>query len=135
MGLTIRCRAGQDEVVDSPLSISTGPADPPLLDRTIGADLLATVARHGEREALVDCASGRRWTYDQLRAVVDDIALGLRRLGVTKGDRVGIWAPNCPEWVFLQYATARLGAILVTINPAYRTHELRYVLRQSGIRT
>ncbi|WIN00558.1 AMP-binding protein [Actinoplanes oblitus] len=121
--------------MDSPLSISTGPAEPPLLDRTIGTDLLATVARHGDRDALVDCASGRTWSYAQLRAVVDAVALGLRRLGVTKGDRVGIWAPNCPEWVFLQYATARLGAVLVTINPAYRTHELRYVLRQSGIRT
>lgn len=117
------------------LSISTGPADPPLLASTIGADLLATVARHGDREALVDCASGQRWTYSQLKAAVDTVALGLRRLGVGKGDRVGIWAPNCAEWVLTQYATARLGAILVTVNPAYRSHELRYVLRQSGVRT
>ncbi|MFI1993439.1 AMP-binding protein [Actinoplanes sp. NPDC020271] len=117
------------------LSVSAGPAEPPLLERTISADLLATVARHGEREALVDCTSGRRWTYSQLKTSVDAVALGLRRLGVTKGDRVGVWAPNCAEWVLTQYATARLGAILVTVNPAYRSHELRYVLQQSGIRT
>ncbi|GAA2873880.1 fatty-acyl-CoA synthase [Actinoplanes cyaneus] len=117
------------------LSISTGPAEPPLLGSTIGADLLATVARHGDREALVDCDSGRRWTYAQLKTSVDSVALGLRRLGVTKGDRVGIWAPNGAEWVLTQYATARLGAILVTVNPAYRSHELRYVLQQSGVRT
>ncbi|WP_436534702.1 AMP-binding protein [Actinoplanes sp. HUAS TT8] len=116
------------------LSISTGPAIPPLLEHTIGADLLATVARHGDREALVDCASGRRWTYAQLKTEVDALAQGLRRLGLVKGDRVGIWAPNCAEWVLTQYATARLGVILVTVNPAYRSHELRYVLRQSGVR-
>jgi fatty-acyl-CoA synthase len=117
------------------LSISAGPDVPPLLESTIGADLLATVARHGDREALVDCASRRRWTYSQLRDSVDRVALGLRRLGTGKGDRVGIWAPNCAEWVLVQYATARLGAILVTVNPAYRSHELRYVLRQSGVHT
>lgn len=117
------------------LSISAGPSKPPLLESTISADLLATVARHGDREALVDCASGLRWTYSQLKASVDRVALGLRRLGIAKGDRVGIWAPNCAEWVLVQYATARLGAILVTVNPAYRSHELRYVLRQSGVRT
>ncbi|AEV85439.1 AMP-binding protein [Actinoplanes sp. SE50] len=122
-------------MVQQQLSISTGPAEPPLLDRTIGADLVATTARYAEREALVDVVSGRRWTYAELTATVDAVALGLRALGVGTGDRVGIWAPNCPEWVFLQYATARLGAILVTVNPAYRTHELSYVLRQSGVRT
>lgn len=117
------------------LSISAGPAEPPLLESTIGTNFLATVARYRDREALVDCASGKRWTYDQLKASVEAVALGLRRLGVVTGDRVGIWAPNCAEWVLVQYATARLGAILVTVNPAYRSHELRYVLRQSGIRT
>lgn len=116
-------------------SIDTGPSDSALLDDTIGANLVATVASHGDREALVDCPSGQRWTYPELLAEVDAVALGLLELGVTKGDRVGIWAPNCPEWVFVQYATARIGAILVNINPAYRTHELSFVIGQSGMRT
>ena len=95
--------------------------------------------RHGasprRREALVDSATERRWTYDQLLAEVDTVALGLLDLGVAKGDRVGIWAPNCAEWVFVQYATARIGAILVNVNPAYRSHELAFVVGQSGMRT
>ena len=93
------------------------------------------MARFGDREALVDVPTGRRWTYLELEAEVDRVALGLLDLGVEKGDRVGIWSPNCAEWVFVQYATARIGAILVNINPAYRTHELQYVLRQAGIRS
>ncbi len=87
----------------------------------------------GDHEALVECATGRRWTYPALVADVDACALGLDALGVAKGDRVGIWAPNCAEWAFVQYGTAKLGAILVNINPAYRTHELSYVLKQAGI--
>ncbi|MGW1837795.1 AMP-binding protein [Streptomyces sp. NPDC002067] len=106
----------------------------PLIDRTIGADLTRTVARHGDREALVDVGSGRRWTYTELEYAVDEVALGLLAHGIGNGDRVGIWSPNCPEWVLLQYATARVGAVLVNVNPAYRTHELGYVLRQSGTR-
>ncbi|MGW4895868.1 AMP-binding protein [Kitasatospora sp. NPDC004240] len=116
-------------------SLSTGPTETPLLDVTIGAALDDAVRTHPDREALVDVPSGRRWTYRRLAEEVDRVALGLLALGVTPGDRVGIWAPNCPEWVFTQYATARIGAILVTVNPGYRTHELEYVLRQSGIRT
>jgi len=104
-----------------------------LLGDTIGANLDRTAARSADREALVECATGRRWSYRELRQDVDACALGLDALGVSKGDRVGIWAPNCAEWVFVQYGTAKLGAILVTINPAYRTHELAYVLKQSGI--
>ena len=77
--------------------------------------------------------SGRRWTYAELESDVDAVARGLLALDVAKGDRVGIWAPNCPEWVLVQYATATIGAVLVNINPAYRTHELSYVLRQSGV--
>jgi fatty-acyl-CoA synthase len=77
----------------------------------------------------------RRWTYREFAAEVDAVALGLLDSGVAKGDRVGIWAPNCPEWTITQYATAKIGAILVNINPAYRLHELQYVLNQSGIRT
>ena len=79
--------------------------------------------------------TGRRWTYDELAADVEAVARGLLALGIDKGDRVGIWAPNVPEWVLVQFATARIGAILVNINPAYRSHELAYVLKQAGIRT
>ena len=114
-------------------SYSSGTSTVPLLGDTIGANLDRTAARVGEHEALVECATGRRWTYPQLVADVDACALGLDALGVGKGDRVGIWAPNCAEWVFVQYGTAKLGTILVNINPAYRTHELAYVLKQAGI--
>ncbi len=114
-------------------SYAGGTSTVPLLGDTIGADLDRTAARVGDHEALVECATGRRWTYPQLVADVDACALGLDALGVQPGDRVGIWAPNCAEWVFVQYGTAELGAVLVTVNPAYRTHELAYVLRQAGI--
>src|ERR1700710_1487505 len=114
-------------------SYSSGTSTVPLLGDTIGVDLDRTAARVGDHEALGECASGRRWTYPQLGAEGDACALGLDGLGVQKGDRVGIWAPNCAEWVFVQYGTAKLGAVLVNINPAYRTHELAYVLRQAGI--
>ncbi|WP_435604410.1 AMP-binding protein [Streptomyces sp. bgisy130] len=115
------------------LSYACGTAGRPLLGHTIGTDLTRTIARFGDREALVEVASGRRWTYDELGRAVDEVALGLLARGVVKGDRVGIWAPNCAEWVLVQYATARIGAILVNVNPAYRVHELGYVLRQAGI--
>ncbi|MFG2087014.1 MULTISPECIES: AMP-binding protein [unclassified Spirillospora] len=117
------------------LSYASGVSATPLLGDTIGANLDKTVAAFSEREALVDRASGRRWTYEQFNDDVDAVALGLRGLGVVKGDRVGIWAPNCAEWMLVQYATAKLGAILVNINPAYRVHELEFVLNQAGIRT
>ncbi|TFV90634.1 AMP-binding protein [Blastococcus sp. CT_GayMR16] len=114
-------------------SYSSGTSTVPLLGDTIGANLDRTAARVGEHEALVECATSRRFSYPGLVAAVDACALGLDALGVQKGDRVGIWAPNCAEWVFVQYGTAKLGAILVNINPAYRTHELGYVLKQAGI--
>ncbi|WP_030241065.1 MULTISPECIES: AMP-binding protein [unclassified Streptomyces] len=114
-------------------SYSHGTSDTPLLGETIGANLDRTVATWPDREALVDVPSGRRWTYRQFGAAVDELASALLASGVTKGDRVGIWAVNCPEWVLVQYATARIGAIMVNINPAYRTHEVEYVLNQSGI--
>jgi fatty-acyl-CoA synthase len=114
-------------------SYASGTADVPLLGDTIGANLEATVARFGDREALVDASTGRRLTYAELDAAVDDVARGLLALDVGKGDRVGIWAPNCVEWVLVQYATAKIGAILVNVNPAYRTHEVGFVLRQSGV--
>ncbi|MGN6332935.1 MAG: AMP-binding protein [Motilibacteraceae bacterium] len=116
------------------LSYASGTSDVPLLGVTIGEDFERTVARYGDREALVDCATQRRWTYSELDVEVDEVALGLLELGVAKGDRVGIWAPNCAEWVLVQYATAKIGAILVNVNPAYRMHELEYVLNQSGVK-
>src|ERR1700694_877284 len=116
----------------SALSYASGTSAAPLLGRTIGDDLAATVARFGDREALVDVPTGRRWTYRQLEAEIDRVARGMLDLGVEKGDRVGIWAPNCAEWAFVQYATSKIGAILVNVNPAYRSHELQFVLRQSG---
>jgi fatty-acyl-CoA synthase len=115
------------------LSYSHGASADPLLGETIGDNLRRVAAAHGDGEALIDVPSGRRWTYAQLDADTDDVARGLIAAGVAKGDRVGIWAPNCAEWVLLQYGTAKMGAILVNINPAYRSHELGYVLRQAGI--
>jgi fatty-acyl-CoA synthase len=117
------------------LSYASGVSATPLLGDTIGANLDRTVAAHADRDALVERASGRRWTYEQFSDDVEAVALGLRDLGVVKGDRVGVWAPNCAEWMLVQYATAKLGAILVNINPAYRVHELEFVLNQAGIRT
>ena len=117
------------------LSYAVGPTDTPLLEQTIGDNFDATVAKFGEREALVDVAQGKRWTYAEMAADVDRVAKAFMAAGVQVGDRVGIWAPNCAEWTLVQYGTAKMGAILVNVNPAYRTHELEYVLRQSGIRT
>ncbi|WP_425572225.1 AMP-binding protein [Nocardiopsis exhalans] len=114
-------------------SYASGTSTAPLLGDTIGANLARTIAAHPDRDALVDRGSGRRLTYRDFGAEVDRVALGLLGLGVAKGDRVGIWAPNRAEWVFVQYATARIGAVMVNINPAYRTHELEYVLNQAGI--
>ncbi len=117
------------------LSHTVGPTEPPLLIQTIGANLEATAAKFGDRDALIDVFQGRRWTYREFLDDVNEFARGLMAIGVQKGERVGIWAPNCSEWLILQYATAAMGAILVNINPAYRTHELEYVLKQSGITT
>ncbi|NBH08475.1 AMP-binding protein [Amycolatopsis sp. SID8362] len=116
------------------LSYASGASAVPLLGDTIGDNFDRTVAAFGDRDALVDRTAGRRWTYRELAAEVDALALGLVARGIGKGDRVGIWSPNRAEWTFLQYATAKIGAILVNINPAYRSHELEYVLNQAGIR-
>ncbi|MGY1895696.1 AMP-binding protein [Nocardia gipuzkoensis] len=115
-------------------SYASGVSELPLLGDTIGGNLDRAVAAFPEREALVDRPTGRRWTYRELGAAVDALACGLAGQGIGKGDRVGIWAPNCAEWFHVQYATAKIGAILVTVNPAYRTSELEYVLRQAGVR-
>jgi fatty-acyl-CoA synthase len=116
-----------------PGSYASGTSTVPLLGETIGDNLRRTVAAVGDREALVDRGSGRRFTYTALYDAVEGLAAGLVAAGVRKGDRVGIWAPNRWEWVVLQYAAADMGAILVNVNPAYRTHELQYVLNQAGI--
>jgi fatty-acyl-CoA synthase len=116
-------------------SYDAGPTDTPILEETIGENFERTVASNTDAEALVDVVGKRRWTYGELNAEIDLLARGLMSLGIEKGERVGIWAPNCAEWTIVQYATAKIGAILVNINPAYRTHELAYVLNQSGVRT
>ncbi len=120
--------------IDGAESYAAGPADTALLDETIGANFERTVSTYPDTEALVDASSGRRWTYAELNDEIDRVARALMANDIQRGDRVGIWAPNCPEWTILQYATAKIGAILVAVNPAYRTHELAYVLRQSGTR-
>jgi fatty-acyl-CoA synthase len=116
------------------MSQAAGPTDPPLLEDTIGANLERTVARWGDREALVECATGRRWTYAELDRDIDQVARGLLAAGLLKGDRLGLWSPNCAEWTLVQYGAAKIGVILVNLNPAYRTHELAYALNQSGLR-
>ncbi|PUA80479.1 AMP-binding protein [Nocardioides currus] len=118
----------------SDLSTAAGETSPALLEETIGANFERTVATWPDREALVEVASGRRWTWAELDRDVDALARGLIGAGIEKGDRVGIWAPNCAEWTITQYATAKVGAILVNVNPAYRTHEFSYAINQSGTR-
>jgi fatty-acyl-CoA synthase len=115
-------------------SQARGSDDVPLLDETIGANLGRTIGQFGEREALISCQQGQRYTYTELGAAVDRLAHALLAAGIERGDRLGIWSPNCAEWVLVQYATARIGVIMVNINPAYRTSELGYALRQSGCR-
>jgi len=135
LGLGLECwvkPALEVSAVSAALSYSSGESATPLLGDTIGGNFDAAVLTFGDREALVDRLAGRRWTYTELAADVDALALGLLEMGIGKGDRVGIWAPNCAEWTLTQYASAKIGAILVNINPAYRTHELEFVLNQSG---
>ncbi len=116
------------------LAYASGDTKTPLLQETIGQNLQSMVARFPDRDALVSMHQGIRQSYRAFDESVDRLAMGLLRLGLQVGDRVGIWSPNCAEWVWLQYATAKVGVILVNINPAYRTHEVRYVLAQSGCR-
>jgi fatty-acyl-CoA synthase len=115
------------------LSHSAGPRDVPLLELTIGEALRRTVERYGDREALVVREQGYRATYRELWDEVALAARGLLARGVRPGDRVGLWAPNRYEWIVIQYATARIGAILVTINPAYKAAELQYALTKTGV--
>lgn len=113
-------------------SYTRGRQDRPLLNQTIGQAFDATVARLGEQEALVARHQRLRYSWRQLAEQVESCARALMALGIETGDRVGIWAPNCAQWCILQVATAKVGAILVNVNPAYRVGELEYVLRQSG---
>ncbi len=112
---------------------SRAETEPPLIQQTIPDNLDRTIAHFGDREALIDVPRGIRLTYAEFGDQVALLARALHASGLRRGDRIGIWAPNCAEWTLVQYATAKLGAILVNINPAYRTHELGYVLRQAGI--
>jgi len=116
----------------SMLSESVGPVEQPLIEQTIGVNLAAMIAANPDREALVVRHQDIRWTYRELGERVDHLARALLARGFVKGDRIGIWAPNRAEWVLVQFATARIGVILVNINPAYRTHEVSYALEQSG---
>jgi fatty-acyl-CoA synthase len=125
--------AANPDPLSNDLSYEQGPSEPPLLEATIGANLAETATKYPHRDALVDVHAGRRWSYAELLASVRQLATGLVRAGLDVGDRVGIWAPSRWEWVLVQYATAEIGAVLVTINPAYQARELQYVLRQSGV--
>ena len=115
------------------LSHVAGSTDRPLIEATIPAFMAEVVRRHGHRTAAVFRQTGDRWSYDEFARLIDRLAAGLLSIGVYKGDRVGIWSPNRPEWLLAQFATARIGAILVNINPAYRTSELDYALNKAGV--
>jgi fatty-acyl-CoA synthase len=114
------------------LSYTSATSDTPLLGDTIGGNFDRTATRFPDRLALVDVPAGLRYSYAELKDEVDALAYALLGSGIAKGDRVGIWSPNRAEWTVTQYATAKIGAILVNINPAYRTSELEFVLNQSG---
>ena len=116
------------------VSYAHGASEKPLLGETIGDNLARTAAEYPDAEALVSCEQGVRWTYAELDERVDRAAAALIAAGLEPGDRLGIWSPNRAEWTLIQYATARAGVILVNVNPAYRTSELEYALRQSGCR-
>lgn len=118
---------------------TAGDTDVPLLEETIGTNFERVVAQFPFHDALIEAAAvpgadARRWSYTKMNDDVDRLARALLALGIAKGDRVGIWSPNCAEWTLLQYATAKSGAILVNVNPAYRSHELEFVVKQNGMR-
>jgi fatty-acyl-CoA synthase len=115
-------------------SYVSGTSDTALIGETIGACIDRIAAQHADREALVSCHQGIRWTWSELRERVDRLAAGLLRLGLARGDRIGIWAPNCAEWALTQFAAAKAGLILVNINPAYRRIELEFALNKVGCR-
>jgi fatty-acyl-CoA synthase len=116
------------------LSYAHGACDQELLGETIGENLERTIARVPDTEALVSCSQGQRYTYAEFGEAVDRLASGMLAAGLQRGDRVGVWSPNRAEWMVTQYATAKLGVILVNVNPAYRISELQYALGKSGCR-
>ena len=116
------------------LSQVRGASEPPLSDLTIHALLAQIVARFPDRPAVVFREQGLRWSWREFGAEVEALASGLHALGLKAGDRLGIWSPNRAEWLLTQFATARIGVILVNINPAYRLSELEYALSVSGCR-
>jgi len=118
---------------------TAGDADVPLLEETIGENFERVVAQFPLHDALIEAApvpgaDARRWSYTKLNDDVDRLGRALLALGVAKGERIGIWSPNCAEWTILQYATAKIGAVLVNVNPSYRSHELEFVVEQNGMR-
>jgi fatty-acyl-CoA synthase len=114
------------------LSYASGISSQPLIGATIGDRFDQTAAKFPDNDALIVQHQSIRWTYRDLKKMVDNCARAFMALGVAKGDRVGMWSPNCSEWTVTQFATAKIGAILVNINPSYRLHELEYALNQSG---
>jgi fatty-acyl-CoA synthase len=114
------------------ISYLSGPVDEPLLNETIGQCFDRIAATYPDRAAVVVRHQAIRWTYRQYQQQIDALAAGLLKQGITAGDRVGIWGPNTIEWCLTQYATAKIGAVMVCINPAYRVHELECA-EQSGL--
>src|SRR3954447_16572498 len=133
VALRRRCGVGTCEPTMA-RSYAHGASQTPLLGETIGENLERAVARFPQREALVVRHQDVRLTYAELNGQVDRLARALIAAGLETGDRLGIWAPNCAEWVLAQFASAKVGAILVNVNPAYRTLELEYALDHSGCR-
>jgi len=127
--------ASDSRIPSADTSFVAGANDQPLCLHTVSSLLRETARRFPDREAAVFCEHGERWTYREFDRRVDQLAAGLAKLGLHRGDRLGIWAPNCPEWLTAQFATARLGIILVNINPAYRLSELTYALEKVACRT
>src|SRR4051812_4777231 len=115
------------------LSYSHGVSNIPLLGETIGGCLDRIVETYPENDALVCCYQNVRYSYRGLHAEVERAARGLLSLGIERGDRVGVWSPNCAEWLIAQYALAKVGAILVTVNPSFGLRELEHVLSQAGV--
>jgi fatty-acyl-CoA synthase len=116
------------------ISYVSGTSLTPLIGETIGENFDRIVASYPDRDALIVPHQEVRWTYAEFAARVDQVARGLVAIGLKPGDRMGIWAPNCAEWLLVQYASAKAGVILVNVNPSYRTSELEYVVNQSGCR-
>jgi len=116
-------------------SYASGVSDTPLIGETIGEMLKRIAGQYPDNEALVAVDQNIRWTYEEFLGKVDELACALMALDVERGDRVGIWALNYAEWVLVQFATARIGAVMVNINPSYRTYELEYALKQAEVHT